>query len=267
MLALGGVPQSEFQDGVQQVRLRLLERQAGGEQAPRELGAWVAAVASDIAVDWHRARSRQERIGARLAALGPLGAEMSGGQEASLLTLAVADGLESVPVPQRQVIVPSPSGPGAVRRPRGNARRWALAACAALVASLLGAGLMWSAAQPSGDAGGASAAKLSREGIVACARTIVRGTVTGVRPDGGRTRLVLRAERHLKPEHGPRDAEFTVPTDEARRYRPGTELLVSVSRFPEEPVMIFVGDDMAPNWDWMASALPTSRSTPRDTPG
>src|SRR5690606_8660826 len=37
VLALGGVPQADLPDGVQQVRLRLLERAASGREAPRDV--------------------------------------------------------------------------------------------------------------------------------------------------------------------------------------------------------------------------------------
>ena len=44
VLALGGVPQSDLLDGVQQVRLRLLERAASGREAPRDVyEGWSAA--------------------------------------------------------------------------------------------------------------------------------------------------------------------------------------------------------------------------------
>ncbi len=63
VLALGGVPQADLPDGVQQVRLRLLERAAKGDEAPRDVSAWAAVVASNLAMDWHRAKRRQERVG------------------------------------------------------------------------------------------------------------------------------------------------------------------------------------------------------------
>ncbi|MDP9681797.1 sigma-70 family RNA polymerase sigma factor [Streptomyces griseoviridis] len=103
VLALGGVPQADLADGVQQVRLRLLERAAGGQEAPRDVSAWAAVVASRLAVDWHRARRRQERVGERLAALRP--ADHPSGEETSLLSLAVARGLDALPDAQRQVVV------------------------------------------------------------------------------------------------------------------------------------------------------------------
>ncbi|MFE1450752.1 RNA polymerase sigma factor [Streptomyces olivaceoviridis] len=103
VLALGGVPQSDLPDGVQQVRLRLLERAASGREAPRDVSAWAAVVASNLAMDWHRAKRRQERLGERLAALrAPAHAS---GEETSLLSLAVARGLDELPAAQRQVVV------------------------------------------------------------------------------------------------------------------------------------------------------------------
>ena len=70
VLALGGVPPADIDDGVQQVRLRLLERAEDGREALRDPGAWAAVAASNLAVDWHRSRRRQERLGGRLIALG-----------------------------------------------------------------------------------------------------------------------------------------------------------------------------------------------------
>lgn len=105
VLSLGGVPHSDLQDGVQQIRLRLLERSANGREAPREIGAWAAVVASNLAADWHRSRNRQERISARLAALSPADPAAEGGQEARLTALTVAEGLDELPAPQRQALV------------------------------------------------------------------------------------------------------------------------------------------------------------------
>jgi RNA polymerase sigma-70 factor (ECF subfamily) len=103
VLALGGVPQSDLPDGVQQVRLRLLERTASGREAPRDVSAWAAVVASNLAMDWHRVRRRQERLGERLAALRE--PAHASGEETSLLSLALARGLDELPAAQRQVLV------------------------------------------------------------------------------------------------------------------------------------------------------------------
>ncbi|MEV4877082.1 RNA polymerase sigma factor [Streptomyces cyaneofuscatus] len=105
VLSLGGVPHGDLPDGVQQVRLRLLERTAAGHEAPRDVGAWAAVVASNLAADWHRGRSRQDRLRTRLEALNPPDAGAEGGQEARLLSLTVAAGLDALPDAQRQVLV------------------------------------------------------------------------------------------------------------------------------------------------------------------
>ncbi|MEU6536426.1 sigma-70 family RNA polymerase sigma factor [Streptomyces sp. NPDC047000] len=104
VLALGGVPQADLPDGVQQVRLRLLERAAGGEDAPRDVSAWAAVVASRLAMDWHRARSRQERLAERLAAQRRPDHHPSG-EDSRVLSLTVAQGLDELPDAQRQVLV------------------------------------------------------------------------------------------------------------------------------------------------------------------
>ncbi|WP_133885699.1 sigma-70 family RNA polymerase sigma factor [Streptomyces sp. BK208] len=103
VLALGGVPQADLPDGVQQVRLRLLERTASGREAPRDVSAWAAVVASNLAMDWHRARRRQDRLGERLAGLRQT--EHPGDEDSSVLSLAVAQGLDELPDAQRQVLV------------------------------------------------------------------------------------------------------------------------------------------------------------------
>ncbi|MEV7210562.1 MULTISPECIES: sigma-70 family RNA polymerase sigma factor [unclassified Streptomyces] len=103
VLALGGVPQADLPDGVQQVRLRLLERTASGREAPRDVSAWAAVVASNLAMDWHRARRRQDRLGERLAALRQT--EHPRDEDTSVLSLAVAQGLDELPDVQRQVLV------------------------------------------------------------------------------------------------------------------------------------------------------------------
>jgi RNA polymerase sigma-70 factor (ECF subfamily) len=104
VLSLGGVPHGDLQDGVQQVRLRLLERAARGDEAPRDVSAWAAVVASNLAMDWHRARRRQERLGERLASLRQEQPAQDGA-ESRVLSLAVAQGLDELPDTQRQVVV------------------------------------------------------------------------------------------------------------------------------------------------------------------
>ncbi|MDA2812012.1 sigma-70 family RNA polymerase sigma factor [Nocardiopsis sp. RSe5-2] len=105
VLALGGMPWSELDDGVQEVRLRLLQHRARPEGAPiRRPAAWLAAVASRVAVDWHRDRSRDAGLRDRLAARWTRGTA-PGLEEDRVLALTVAEGLEGLSPPQRQVLV------------------------------------------------------------------------------------------------------------------------------------------------------------------
>ncbi|WP_234380288.1 RNA polymerase sigma factor [Streptomyces sp. CMB-StM0423] len=104
VLALGGVPFGELDDGVQQVQLKLLEQHLDPDRAPvRNPAAWAAAVASRVAADWHRGRTRDAGLRDRLAARWTRPAEHP--EDARLLALAVAEGLEELPPGQRQVIV------------------------------------------------------------------------------------------------------------------------------------------------------------------
>ncbi|MFB7935426.1 RNA polymerase sigma factor [Streptomyces sp. NPDC056039] len=100
MLALGGVPWGELEDGVQQVRVKLLETKG----RIRNLQAWLSVVASRVAVDWHRSRTRDESLREKLAArwqgLQPAGES----EDSRLLALTVAEGLEGLPMAQRQVL-------------------------------------------------------------------------------------------------------------------------------------------------------------------
>ncbi|WP_419998838.1 hypothetical protein [Streptomyces boninensis] len=68
ILALGGVPWDQLDDGVQQVQLKLLE--ARRREPIRNEDAWTAVVASRVAADWHRSRTR-DGVAALRTQLGP----------------------------------------------------------------------------------------------------------------------------------------------------------------------------------------------------
>ncbi|WP_110945921.1 RNA polymerase sigma factor [Streptomyces avicenniae] len=104
VLALGGVPWGDLDDGLQQVRLKLLTEEAGPGRGVRDRDAWSAVVASRVAVDWHRARAREAGLRARLAARWERHGGTEHPQEDLPLALSVARGLESLSRPQRQVI-------------------------------------------------------------------------------------------------------------------------------------------------------------------
>ncbi|MFD9498742.1 hypothetical protein [Streptomyces sp. NPDC060035] len=133
----------------------------------------------------------------------------------------------------------------------------ALAASAVIAACLAGTGILWSVAQPSEEGG---SAKLTEEGLMACARVVADGTISRTERAGTRVRVVLRVDRYLKPDRGPRETSFVVPAGEEDYFRPGTPMVVGISRFPDEGVMSFTGGDRAAAWQWMTAALPASRS-------
>lgn len=103
VLAVGGVPGHELDDGVQQVRLRLLEHAAREDrEVIRDPVAWAVVVASRVAVDWHRGRRRDDGLRDRLAARWSTTPAPS--SEDRVLALAVAAGMDALPVAHRQVL-------------------------------------------------------------------------------------------------------------------------------------------------------------------
>lgn len=140
----------------------------------------------------------------------------------------------------------------------------ALAASVVVAACLAGTGILWSVAQPSEEHGDA---KLTDEGRLACARVVADGTINRTERAGGLVRVVLTADRYLKPEKGPGETSFIVPRAEADYFRPGTPMLVVISRFPGEGVESYTGADRATAWQRMAAALPASRTLDCTDPG
>ncbi|MFL1381418.1 RNA polymerase sigma factor [Nocardiopsis protaetiae] len=91
---------NDLDDGVQEVRLKLLQHSA----PIREPLAWLAVVASRVAVDWHRGRTREEGLRERLAARWSGRPTSTGGEEERVLALTVADCLDGLPAAQRQIL-------------------------------------------------------------------------------------------------------------------------------------------------------------------
>lgn len=112
-LSLGGVPWEDLEDGLQQVRLKLLEtekrRTVNEQEAIRNRKAWLSVVSSRVAVDWHRREARDRRLQNRLTddlrnywRAAPSAAEL---EERHLASIFVAESLETLPPLQRQVLV------------------------------------------------------------------------------------------------------------------------------------------------------------------
>ncbi|MDN3022862.1 hypothetical protein [Streptomyces sp. S.PB5] len=135
-----------------------------------------------------------------------------------------------------------PAGPVRRRRVRG----WGLFALAAsVVLALLGTGTMYVVAHGGVGEGGADAL-LTEEGLVACARAVVEGTVERVESAGGdRYRIVLEVERYYKPSSGDRRLSFSDQGEYVPAYyRTGARMLVLVSSLSGEgPVTYRAGDE------------------------
>lgn len=105
VLALGGVGWEELDDGVQQVRLKLVEEQSRPDKPPIDNpAAWLSVVASRVAADWHRTRQRDAALRERLAANWQHSPPAGSSDEQRVLALDVADGLNDLTPVQRQVV-------------------------------------------------------------------------------------------------------------------------------------------------------------------
>jgi hypothetical protein len=165
--------------------------------------------------------------------------------------------------------------PAPARAPKRRRRSLSLAlgavavACAATVVS----GLVWITVQggagmgvgsDSSDEKSASQAGASRDAPqdVACARLVVEGTVTALRPqrgDPGRERVTLRVIRSYKPAKG--KDEITVLRDEAAApaVRRGDHVLVVGTRSAVAPDTWSVGDEeVAAERAWITRVLAES---------
>lgn len=195
---------------------------------------------------------------------------------------------------------PAPEGsPPAVPRPRRRrALRRAFAVVAAVaVLAVLGTGGAYLVAHKGQSDGALQSAKLTAEGLVACATDIAEGTVTRVERLGGDRglRVTLSVERRYKGEAeaagtaaGEPRLVFTagdVPAEEpgGPYFRVGTRVLVIVSRFPGEGPITHregdppprdsgedvgaVRDDLEYGRAWVEKALPGSAGADCSHPG
>jgi RNA polymerase sigma-70 factor, ECF subfamily len=103
VLALGGVPAHEVDDGLQEVRLRLLSQADAGKGEIRDPIAWAVVVASRVAVDWHRGQRRDDGLRYRLAARWSVSAPEPSPED-RVLALAIAAGMDELPATHRQVL-------------------------------------------------------------------------------------------------------------------------------------------------------------------
>lgn len=104
VLMLNGMPWDHLDDGVQQVRLKLLEEQKKDPSRIRHPSAWLSVVASRVAIDWQRNRVKEANLRERLTTHWSQQSRIEHSEEHRLLALVVAEGLEALPPTQRQIL-------------------------------------------------------------------------------------------------------------------------------------------------------------------
>ncbi|WP_431959821.1 hypothetical protein [Actinacidiphila sp. bgisy160] len=214
----------------------------------------------------YEAHGADEALSAALADVPPDGAADTGEEYAAACADVALLRTQVRLIGDALAAQPAPPVEG---RPRGRrALALCLAAVVAGVAAVAGVVLARNAAL--GDGSAASEAKLSREGIVACASDIAEGTVREVTPTGepGDLRVVMDVDRRIKPAGGAPRLTFTIHVDDdhddvAPPPEPGSRVLVMVSALPGERVDLYEGAaDIAPARAWMEKALTASRGLP-----
>ncbi|MEU6660758.1 hypothetical protein [Streptomyces sp. NPDC046821] len=162
-----------------------------------------------------------------------------------------------------------------VRRPRKRLRL-ALGSLAAAGAFGVAGVMTWLVAQPGGyGASGAAdksvsesrgdakskGADLGPEGLVACSRLVVEGTVDRVVPEpgGDGDRVTLTVSHYYKPGSGPGKTTFTMDRDADPRLKPGDHALITVPLGGDHPDNWATGKDVRPLRDLIVKALPGSR--------
>ncbi|MER7480978.1 hypothetical protein ABTX60_25620 [Streptomyces sp. NPDC126510] len=169
------------------------------------------------------------------------------------------------------------------RRKRPEPLAVALKGLVAAVGASLVIGMGWLVVQSGdmsagSDQGGSSAAdssagrpqteggaKLGHAGYLACARTVVEGTVAEVEtlPGTGQDRITLDVTRYYKPDKGRARITFPMETGAEPSLRDGEHVLVGFSAGQALPDMWATGEkEIARDRAWITDALPASRTLP-----
>lgn len=111
-----------------------------------------------------------------------------------------------------------------------------------------------------GDGSGHAEADLPAEGLVACSRLIVEGTVTAVDavPGAARDRITLKVTRHIKPASGEGRVMFPMSHDVDPRLRKGDHVLITIPKGAAEPDNWATGKDGDELRRMILKALPGS---------
>ncbi|MFE2041265.1 hypothetical protein ACFXAZ_10100 [Streptomyces sp. NPDC059477] len=116
-----------------------------------------------------------------------------------------------------------------------------------------------------GDENQASSA-LGSPGYLACARLVVEGEVTAVRPEpggGALDRITLDVTRYLKPAQGERQITFTMSRDSEPRLTQGDHTLIVIRTDAIAPDLWVVGEqDIVPGRELITETLPRAEGLP-----
>ncbi|MBE4739386.1 hypothetical protein [Streptomyces caniscabiei] len=116
--------------------------------------------------------------------------------------------------------------------------------------------------QADGDAGSREGASLSREGYVACSRTIVEGAVTEVEavPGVEQDRITVEVDRWIKPDKGEDRIVFPMSHDVDPRLKKGDHVLLGFPMDSAQPDIWTTGEaEIARERAWIEEALPESK--------
>ncbi|QYX83257.1 hypothetical protein K1J60_28970 [Streptomyces akebiae] len=109
---------------------------------------------------------------------------------------------------------------------------------------------------------GDKSALLTPEGYVACARTIVEGTVTEVEPVPGaeQDRITVEVDRWIKPDKGEDRIVFPMSHDVDPRLEEGDHVLLGFPRDSAQPdIWTTKAAEIARERAWIEAALPDSK--------
>ncbi|SFN47045.1 hypothetical protein SAMN04487980_102166 [Streptomyces sp. cf124] len=173
-------------------------------------------------------------------------------------------------------VTPLPSRPSRARRARRLTTGTLAAAAAASVVLVIGWGMLQPGGgassskssdaavsdQADGDAGSREGASLSREGYVACSRTIVEGAVTEVEsvPGVEQDRITVEVDRWIKPDKGEDRIVFPMSHDVDPRLKKGDHVLLGFPMDSAQPDIWTTGEaEIARERAWIEEALPESK--------
>jgi hypothetical protein len=162
---------------------------------------------------------------------------------------------------------PSPRTSTAAHLPRSRwRRRTALALAAAACAAALALTVVIAADDESATGPDTTGRGQTFPEALACAKAVVEGDLTSVRPAGkGKVRVTVSVDRWFKPGAGPATARFDLTdpavADPAQAYAAGEHLLLLVPRRKGQIADTYQGNKVRPMRDQITRTLPEADHT------